>query len=310
MAEYLSLTIGVVYNIVGMKKRKQFFRTYLLLSVIGFVLIGLGISFLFPQKTTLHPLAAIPVPKEHVIYLPGVYQPKPIFSLVLGAETINPRDIITYINNERMNRGAPPLRENKTLATAAQMRANVILKYQNFAHHDPYEHVQLDTVLPIVNYPFIYASENIGMGDNSAKAFVNGFMSSPAHRANLLNPELQETGVALVTGAYGQYWVNIAVQIFAIPTTREKYLGYRKEDIGMYEEVLKDIEDQIALTRDKLENKIGNEEYYEGWQKILIRQREIVMTLVNTMREEQPFVKNLVALIQEYNNNWNQVPKT
>jgi hypothetical protein len=291
------------------KKRKQFFQIYLILTFVAFGLLFIGTGFLFPKKITLHTLAALPVPKEPILYYPGVYKTTPIFSLVLGAETINPRDIITYINNERMNRGAPPLRENKTLAMAAQMRANVILKYQNFAHQDPYEHIQLDTVLPLVNYPFIYASENIGMGDNSAKAFVNGFMSSTRHRTNLLNPELEETGVALVTGAYGQYWVNIAVQIFAIPTTREKYLGYRKEDIGMYQEILKDLENQIALTREKIENKIGDEEYYDSWQRVLIRQREIVTILVNTMRKEQPFVKSLIALIGEYNDNWKRVPK-
>jgi hypothetical protein len=134
-------------------------------------------------------------------------------------------------------------------------------------------------------------------------------MSSTRHRVNLLNPELTETGVALVTGPYKQYWVNIAVQIFAIPTTRERYLGYRKEDIPQYKQMLIDIEKQIELTRDRLQNNIGDQEYYEGWQKILIRQKEIISTLYNTMLEEQPFVKNLVALISEYNTNWTLVPK-
>ena len=67
-------------------------------------------------------------------------------------------------------------------------------------------------VLPLVNYPFVCdTEENIGMEYNSAHAFVNGFMNSPSHKANLLNPKLTETGVAVVTDAYNQYWVNIAV---------------------------------------------------------------------------------------------------
>jgi len=288
---------------------RRFFAVFCILAGICFFVIYIGIQLLFPHPTTLHTLSALPVPTEHLVYLPGFYEARLIKSLVLGAETISPRDIITYINEERMKRGAPPLRENKTLAMAASMRANVILKYQNFAHQDPYEHIQLDTVLPLVNYPFIYASENIGMGDSSARAFVNGFMSSTRHRVNLLNPELTETGVALVTGPYKQYWVNIAVQIFAIPTTRERYLGYRKEDIPQYKQMLIDIENQIELTRDRLQNNVGDQEYYEGWQKILIRQKEIISTLYDTMLEEQPFVKNLVALISEYNTNWNLVPK-
>ena len=35
----------------------------------------------------------------------------------------------------------------KRFARAAQMRADVILKYQNFPHQDPYEHIQLDSRL-------------------------------------------------------------------------------------------------------------------------------------------------------------------
>jgi hypothetical protein len=290
--------------------RNRFFTLYSVLAFVAILLYSIGGNMLFKKPPTLHTLAMLPLPVGTEIYLPGPYEAAHIESPVLGAETINPEDIILYINNERMKTGAPPLRENKTLALAAQKRADVILKYQNFSHQDPYEHIQLDTVLPMVNYPFRYASENIGMGDSSAKAFVNGFMSSPSHKANLLNPELRETGVAIVTGAYKQYWVNITVQLFAIPTTKERYLGYRKEDLPQYKKMLDDIEAQLVLTQDRVANNIGDAEYNEGWQKILIRQKEIVTTLYNTMLEEQPFVKNLVTLIAEYNTNWNRVPKT
>lgn len=280
---------------------------YVVLGFIGFIITTVGLILLRPP-ISLHKLAYLPPPPEPVVYLPGVYRAPLIESPVLGSETINPRDIVTYINDERMKRGIAPLRVNKLLAQAAQMRADVIMKYQNFSHQDPYEHIQLDTVLPKVQYPFMYASENIGMGDNTGRAFVNGFMSSPPHKANLLDPKLVETGVAIATGPYQQYYVNIAVQLFAIPTTKERSLGYRKEDIEEYKKLLSDIEAQIALTSDKIQHHVDDEAYYEGWQKILIRQREIVTTLYNTMLAEQPFVKNLVALINEYNANWNLVP--
>jgi len=285
---------------------------YLLLSIIAFFVTIAGIKILFPtSRTTLHPLAMLRIPKETpAIYLPGPYEAPIITSPVLGAQTIDPNDIVLYINNERMKVGSPPLRINATLTKAAQMRANVILKHQNFSHQDPYEHIQLDTVLPMVNYPFRYASENIGMGDDSARAFVGGFMSSPPHKENLLNPELQETGVAIVTGAYKQYWVNIAVQIFAIPSTQEQYLGYTKEDESQYQQAIKDLENQLAVTQDRLTNHIGDQEYYDGWQKVLIRQHQILVTLYDTMQQNHPFVKNLISLIQEYNANWNRVPKT
>lgn len=291
--------------------RLSFAKYFILIGMLSFSIVAMGITILFPKKITLHPLAALPLPRQlPEVYLPGPYEAASIESPVLGADTIDPRDIITYINNERMKVGSPPLRTNRLLTMAAQKRADVMLKYQNFAHQDPYEHIQLDTVLPMVNYSFKYATENIGMGDSSAYGFVNGFMSSTMHRINLLNPELQETGVAVVTGAYKQYYVNMAVQLFAIPATKEQYLGYTDEDRENYKKLLEDIENQLALTRDRLSNGVSDADYYEGWQKILIRQKEIVTLLYNTTLQNQPLVKNLVTLIGEYNKNWNLVPKS
>ena len=288
-----------------------FAKYFILIGILSFSIMTMGQSMVFPKKTTLHPLAALPIPKQlPEVYLPGPYEAATITSPVLGADTIDPRDVITYINNERMKVGSPPLRTNKLLTIAAQKRADVILKYQNFSHQDPYEHIQLDTVLPLVQYPFRYASENIGMGDSSAYGFVGGFMSSPSHKANLLSPTLEETGVAIVTGAYKQYYVNIAVQLFAIPATKEQYLGYTDEDRENYKRLLQDLEKQLALTQDRLSNNVSDADYYEGWQKILIRQKEIVTLLYNTTLQNQPLVKNLVTLIGEYNKNWSLVPKS
>jgi Cysteine-rich secretory protein family len=289
---------------------KRFFATYLVLAVISIVVLGAGLYVFRPKpQTPLKRLSLLRVPKEPVVYLPGpLVSPKKNTS-VLGAQPIDPRDIITYVNDERMKRGSPPLRVNETLTKAAQMRADVILKYQNFSHQDPYEHIQLDSVLPKLHYPFAYASENIGMGDDSGKAFVNGFMSSTAHKANLLNPDLVETGVAIVTGPYQQYYVNIAVQLFAIPIKKEEYLGYSDADIKEYQKLTGDIQKQIDMTRDYINRNTTDKEYYEGWERILIRQREIVVTLYGAMVKEQPFVKNFITLIQEYNTNWNLTPQ-
>ncbi len=280
-----------------------------MLAITGFAVVIAGMQLLFPRPSTLRPLSRLPVPPITDIYLPGPLESPHVDTSVLGAETINTRDIITYINAERMKRKSPPLRVNATLTKAAELRAQVILKYQNFSHQDPYEHIQLDTVLPLVNYPFTYASENIGMGDTTAKAFVNGFMNSPPHKENLLNPKLQETGVALVTGPFKQYFVNIAVQIFAIPATREQYMGYSKRDMEEYKKLLGDIGGQLSLTRSFLAKDIPDKEYYETWEKLLIRQQEIVSIVYERMKTEQPLIKNFVTLIEEYNNNWNRAPR-
>jgi uncharacterized protein YkwD len=302
---------------IDMKKRKpvhhvthvrsdETFRPFLVSIAVCSVTAFLFFWSIHPTHS-LRPLAYLHVPDGPMVILPGPLSETEINPAVLGAQTIDPSDIVTYINEERMKQGARPLRVNPILATAAQKRANVIMKYQNFSHQDPYEHIQLDTVLPLLKYPFSWASENIGMGDNSARAFVYGFMHSPSHRDNLLNPKLVETGVAIATGPYKQYYVNVAVQIFATPVDLTTYLGYTDKDVEDYKNLLAQINNQLDLTRKLRAEDPNNAEYYDRWEVILIHQQEIIAKLSHVMENQQPFAKDMIALIKEYNTNWKSV---
>jgi hypothetical protein len=281
---------------------QPFLASLTVLSVFVFL-------FFFSSHPThlLRPLAYLHVPNAPTVVLPGPLSETEINPAVLGAEIIDPNDIVTYINEERMKMGARPLRINPILVKAAQMRADVIMKNQNFSHQDPYDHIQLDTVLPLLHYPFSWASENIGMGDNSARAFVQGFMHSPSHRSNLLDPKLVETGVAIATGPYKQYYVNIAVQLFAIPVDLQTYLGYTAKDIEDYKNLLTQINDQLELTRKLRFEDPNNAAYYDKWEVLLIRQQEIIAKLSHAMEDQQPFARELIALIKDYNENWKSV---
>lgn len=288
----------------------QIVMGYQLLLTVGAAVLIAFVTFLSHQSVryTLQPLASLSIPQLATVELSGPYQSEQPPSDVLGSEIVDPRDIITYINEERMKRAARPLRVSDVLTKAAQMRANTIMKHQNFSHQDPFEGIQLDTVLPLLGYPFSWASENIGMGDSTARAFVTGFMNSPSHRANLLNPQLVETGVAVSSGPYQQYYVNIAVQLFAIPVDRSTFLGYTEKDVDEYKELLDEIGKQLDLTKKLRESDPDQAAYYERWQQLLIRQQEIIATLSHTMAEEKPFARELIAMIKEYNGNWASVP--
>lgn len=283
--------------------------------ILFFLIIGIASLLIFSffyvgfrDEQILKPLAYLPVPQSSSVSFPGVYESEQPKGNVLGSQPVEPRDLITYINEERMKRGVRPLRVSAVLMKAAQMRADTIMKHQNFSHQDPYDGIQLDTVLPLLKYPFSWASENIGMGDTTARAFVSGFMNSPSHRANLLNPELVETGVSVVSGPYKQYYVNVAVQLFAIPVDRSTFLGYTEKDVEEYKTLLGEIGKQMELTKKLKEKNPEQAEYYERWQQLLIRQQEIIATLSHTMSEEKPLAKELIAMIKEYNANWASVP--
>lgn len=243
---------------------------------------------------------ALSIPVTSRTSLPPVLFFPNISFNVLGSQTINPTDIVKFINIERNKQGAKSLVINEKLMRAARMRAEVILKNQNFSHQDPYDGIELTTVLPKVSYFYSYASENIGMGGVSASDFVFGFMNSTSHKINLLNPELYHTGTHVVTGPYKQYYVNIAVQLFAVPATRDDFLGYNKTDKKNYRKLLNQYNLQLnplIITIKNLTNKNNTAERIKNVK----RQKDILKVLLARINEEKPFEDTHANLIQEYN---------
>ena len=213
-------------------------------------------------------------------------------------QKIEPEDIIRFVNLERQKRGIPELRTADKLTEAASMRSKVILKYQNFSHQDPYEGIELTTILPKVNYHFIYASENIGMGGVSAEDFVAGFMNSTSHRENLLNTKLIESGAAVASGRYREYYVNIAVQLFGIPSGKDEFYGYNESDKKYYRASLNRLNYQLNPVIFTFSNIFGKKN--SDLMK-LKRRKEILRILNKKIEEENPFYDDEITLIKEYN---------
>jgi uncharacterized protein YkwD len=265
------------------------------LLLIGFV-FGLRIS---PKAVGLR---SLPVPTHITQYsYSGPLAISHLSKSVLGAQAIDPIDFINEINKERSKIGSPQLRLNTTLMRAAKMRVDVIKKYQNFSHQDPHEGIELGTVLPKLQYSFVYASENIGMGGLSAPDFVNGFMNSTSHRNNLLDPKLTETGAAIADGPYQQYYVNYAVQLFAIPGGQNEYLGYKPEEREFYEAELAAVNANLNPLIWVVGKFSRNPRYTDTHYKKLARQKVILETIVSLMRESKPLQNPDVAMILEFN---------
>lgn len=272
------------------KKIKSKFPAYPLLLIPVIVLFFL--SFNLPSPKRLN------IPQEKEVFLPPPLQFTNIYFNVLGMQKIEPGDIIRFVNLERQKRGIPELRTADKLTEAASMRSKVILKYQNFSHQDPYEGIELTTILPKVNYHFVYASENIGMGGVSAEDFVAGFMNSTSHRENLLNSELLESGAAVATGQYHEYYVNIAVQLFGIPSGKDEFYGYNESDKKYYRASLNRLNYQLNPVIFTVSNIFGKNN--SDLMK-LKRRQEILQILNKKIEEENPFYDDEITLIKEYN---------
>lgn len=281
-------------------KRKSS-RNPLFVLFSSLLLVSLTIHSLLLYTQVSRPLVPLAIPDVPELYLPGTLEFPDMSESVLGAQPVDPNDIIKYVNIEREKVGAPPLRLTPTLAKAAQMRAETILKHQNFSHSDPYEHIELGTVMPKTGYQFSWASENIGMGGSSGEDFVGGFMNSYYHKMTLLDPKLVDTGVAVVSGPYKQYYVNIAVQLFAIPSGHDEYLGYTKQQKEAYAKELKSLNGKLNPLGRYLNRLAGNPDYTEDAYAKFRRQREILTSVYELMEKDEPLKSEHALLIAEYN---------
>lgn len=257
-----------------------------------------GLLLTFPKK---NPNPLLPVPQVSQVVLPPPLALNIASSNILGAETFDPLSLIRAVNVVRIKKDINPLRVNDSLMKAAKMRVDVIRKYENFSHSDPFEHTELITILPKVHYHYAFAGENIGMGGGSAVDFTNGFMASTYHREMLLRPDLVDTGAAVVTGPYKQYFVNYAVQLFTIPGGIEETRGYSNEDIKRYKAQLSYINDQLSPVRWIVGKMFQKDVFTDSRYKMLSRQKIVLYAVYRRMLKNEPLDTNDALLIQEYN---------
>ena len=117
---------------------------------------------------------------------------------------------------EREFGAARALRWNGTLAEASRVHADDMARHNYFSHtgrdgSDPVQRVER------AGYRFRATGENIGAGSSmQADEAVAGWIKSPGHCANLMNPAYTEMGAAYAINArsdMGIYWT----QVFGTP---------------------------------------------------------------------------------------------
>jgi uncharacterized protein YkwD len=112
---------------------------------------------------------------------------------------------------ERSFGPAPPVRLSGTLAGVALGHAADMAKHDYFEHQDltgrsPAERVRA------VGYQEKMVGENIAYGPKSAEEVVKGWLDSPGHCENIMDPRFAEMGIAYAAGRAsrrGLYWVQL-----------------------------------------------------------------------------------------------------
>ena len=105
--------------------------------------------------------------------------------------------VLSFVNDFRSRNGLATVRLNNQLNTAAQGHSQSMAT-QDFFSHQGKDGSTFDQRIRAAGYLFSTAAENIAAGHLTASAVVDGWINSPGHRANMLNPNVQEIGVGHV----------------------------------------------------------------------------------------------------------------
>jgi uncharacterized protein YkwD len=114
---------------------------------------------------------------------------------------------------ERSFAPAPPMRLSGTLAGVALGHANDMARHNYFEHEDLAGHSPADRVRA-VGYQEKLVGENIAYGPKSADEVVQGWLDSPGHCENIMDPRFAEMGIAYAAGQSsrrGLFWVQLLV---------------------------------------------------------------------------------------------------
>jgi uncharacterized protein YkwD len=114
---------------------------------------------------------------------------------------------------ERSFGPAPPVKLSDSLATVAFGHAIDMAKHNYFEHEDLTGRSPADRVRA-AGYPEKLVGENIAYGPKSADEVVQGWLDSPAHCENIMDPRFAEMGIAFAAGQssrHGLFWVQLLV---------------------------------------------------------------------------------------------------
>jgi uncharacterized protein YkwD len=116
------------------------------------------------------------------------------------ASDITRASVVAEMNVHRVAFGLPPLREDVRLDQAADDRVIDMEEQSYWAHISPEGRQPFEWFRPH-GYDFRYAGENLASGFDTVEVLVDAWMESKGHRENILAPEYNDCGVAIIEGA-------------------------------------------------------------------------------------------------------------
>jgi len=151
-----------------------------------------------PHLIRLHGLAIVAALIIGVQVTANLMRP-PQLRVLAYASDITPLDLFNQTNQQRAQNGLPPLRLDARLNQSAALKAQNMFAENYWAHVSP-SGIQPWYWFQQAGYPYTYAGENLAKDFDTTAGAMEGWMNSPGHRANILNPNYTDVGFAVQNG--------------------------------------------------------------------------------------------------------------
>lgn len=203
-----------------------------------------------PAKTIVQPKAPS-LPKAVTLSTPKATENTPgalrvLEKIASGNSALTSLGIISDTNRERAKEGLAVLTQNNALRIAAEAKVDDMFARQYFEHISPTGQGPGD-IAKNAGYVYVSVGENLALGNFKDDAtVVAAWMASPGHRANIMNKNFREIGVAAKRGMFEGREVWLAVQEFGVPLSACPAIS------STLSETIKTSKAQLAVTEDDL----------------------------------------------------------
>jgi uncharacterized YkwD family protein/spore coat assembly protein SafA len=120
--------------------------------------------------------------------------------------------VIDLVNQQRAYNGLQALKANWELCRVARYKSQDMIDKRYFSHQSP-TYGSPFRMMESFGIRFSAAGENIAYGQRTPQEVMNGWMNSPGHRSNILNPTYNQIGVGVAKASNGTfYWTQMFIK--------------------------------------------------------------------------------------------------
>lgn len=237
-----------------------------------------------------------------------VFTPGPLtFPTFKKTETpLSNEEIIKFTNYYRKENQQGELKINEKLMRAAEAKLEEMFEKQYFAHISP-EGKGAGDILKDIDYKYLIVGENLAMGYfKDSKELVDGWMESPGHRENILNPKFREIGVAQRKDFFEGREQYLVVQIFATPQylcplPDETLLSEIEDEKARLEQLVKEAEGLKEKIGQEISSGIDSQEEFEKVQAEIGKYNSLINKINAISREIKKLTLNYNLQVTNFN---------